>query len=129
MNVNLVLYYTFQGVTLTSYLFGYESVNMLYYLAAIQIDFIGDIFVTWDPKITIQPTDEGLEDADEELQDEDDTQEDGDTEDSEVLLLTVNLKMSSYSLNHLNNITPAFIKDFLMNLWSPRLTFNGSLSL
>ncbi|KAC9501778.1 hypothetical protein E3N88_45728 [Mikania micrantha] len=56
VNVNLVLYYTFQGVPLTSNLFGDEGVNMLYYLAASQINFIADIFVTWDPKIVIQPT-------------------------------------------------------------------------
>ncbi|KAD2804872.1 hypothetical protein E3N88_38249 [Mikania micrantha] len=56
VNVNLVLYYTFQGVPLTSNLFGDEGVNMLYYLDASQISFIGDIFVTWDPKIAIQPT-------------------------------------------------------------------------
>ncbi|KAD4887967.1 hypothetical protein E3N88_20040 [Mikania micrantha] len=56
VNVNLVLYYTFQGVPLTSNLFGDEGVNMLYYLAAHQINFIGDIFVTWEPKIIFQQT-------------------------------------------------------------------------
>ncbi|KAD6120287.1 hypothetical protein E3N88_11558 [Mikania micrantha] len=60
VNVNLVLYYTFQGVPLTSNLFGDEGVNIT--AAEEQPD-----------------ADEELEDADEEIQ-----QEEDETEDSEV---------------------------------------------
>jgi hypothetical protein len=55
-SLKLLLYYTFQGIPANSYLFGEDGVNMLYYLAATELNFIGEIFVNWEPKNSIQPT-------------------------------------------------------------------------
>ncbi|KAI3805640.1 hypothetical protein L1987_28200 [Smallanthus sonchifolius] len=53
-SLKLVLYYTFQGVHASSYLSDEEGVSMLYFLAANEVNYFGQIFVSQVPKVTIQ---------------------------------------------------------------------------